>query len=68
MAAAEGLLDEAACDLCGLTSVLFFRAPEFLFEFVVIALPAEACLKAYPAGDGSREERGEVAVEGDREE
>jgi hypothetical protein len=68
MAAADSTVEGAACDLCGLTSVLFFLARPFLDEFEAIALPAEACLKARPAGEESREDRGEAAADGERDE
>jgi hypothetical protein len=69
MAAAEGMVETAAfCDRCGLTSVLFFLARTVLEVFEAMGFPAEACLKASPAGEESREERGEAAAEGEREE
>lgn len=66
MAAAEGIVPLWAVvlgGLCGLTSCESFRdrMPDDTAPEVV------CCLKGWPAGEESRDDRGEAAVEGDRE-
>jgi hypothetical protein len=62
MAAAEGMVDDTAWGLCGLTSWLFFRE-----RIPLEGLETEDWRNEGPAGDESLEERGDAYVDGDLE-